>query len=329
VKEQEVVDAVSAAHAGGCSLEVRGSGSLLGRLPTPAVRDSITELGLDALLGVVDYRPADLVVVVRPGTTLDELAEVLGAKGQECPIAPVVGQGATVGGVVASGLAGLRRLRVGPVRDWLLGARFVTGDGRLAAVGGATIKNVSGYDLPRLLCGSWGTLGVLVELTLRVRPRPACSVWYRTEAPIDHWLGRLYRPASVMALPGETRVLLEGHPKDCAEQAALAGLDESTPPRPPTGARLAVPPSQLRGLLGSLGRSFAAEWGVGVVHLDGPWARLVELRQWAEDLGGRLLVFDAPPGIHPFGMRPCPDYNDRLKAEMDPRGILAPWRFAA
>ncbi|NIP58425.1 MAG: glycolate oxidase subunit GlcE, partial [Gemmatimonadetes bacterium] len=89
----------------------------------------------------------------------------------------------TVGGRIASGLTGIRRLGVGHVREWALGGRLVTARGEAMRFGGPTVKNVTGYDLPRLLCGSWGTLAVLTELTLRVRPLPAFSGWFSTEDP--------------------------------------------------------------------------------------------------------------------------------------------------
>ena len=327
--EEDVVEAVATAYAERLPLDIRGSGSVLTRLPLPPKTSEVGQLCLRGLSGVVEHRPADLVVRVRPGTMIAELREALAAVGQECPIEAVAGQGATVGGVVAAGLSGVRRLGVGPIRDWVLGARFVTGDGRLAAAGGTTIKNVSGYDLPRLLCGSWGTLGLLTELVLRTRPRPAFTQWYRTDAPVERWLGLLYHPVSVVALPGDTRVLLEGQFLDCSDQAGQAGLTEFEPPILPSKARLAVPPAVLHRLLSSFVDGYAAELGVGIVHLDPPVERVAQLRSWAEGLGGRLIVFEGGADVAAFGTRPEPQFNERLKAELDPRGILAPWRFAS
>src|SRR5262249_31184397 len=122
--------------------------------------------------GIVRYEPDDLTVTVGAGTTFAEVDAALAEHGQECPLDPR-DPAATIGGIVATGLSGVRRLRHGPLRDHVLEIRFVTGDGRVVKGGGPTVKNVTGYDLPRVFVGSYGTLGVLVQLTLRCRPRAA------------------------------------------------------------------------------------------------------------------------------------------------------------
>src|SRR6185295_2466307 len=129
--------------------------------------------------GVAVYDPADLTVTVGAGTPVSELAAVLGEASQECALDPRSAD-ATVGGVLAVGLSGHRRLRYGPLRDRVLEVRFVTADGRLVKGGGPTVKNVSGFDIPRLLVGSLGTIGVLVQVTLRCQPRPVASEWFTT-----------------------------------------------------------------------------------------------------------------------------------------------------
>lgn len=121
---------------------------------------------------VVDYSPADLTVVVEAGLTFGRLADLLRREGQFLPFDPIAPDRATLGGIVAAGLGGLRRAFYGPPRDWLLGVRAVTGDGELIKGGGRTVKNVSGYDLCRLFAGSWGSLGIIVELCFKVFPMP-------------------------------------------------------------------------------------------------------------------------------------------------------------
>jgi len=124
--------------------------------------------------GIVSHDVADMTVTLGAGTTAGDLERALSAERQECPLdAHSVHE--TVGGLLAAGLSGFRRLRHGPLRDSLLEVRFVTGDGRLVQGGGPTVKNVSGYDLPRLLVGSLGTLGVIVQVTLRCRPLPEAA----------------------------------------------------------------------------------------------------------------------------------------------------------
>lgn len=329
--EGQIVEALRDA-AGRGPLQPVGGGTVLRRLPAPPAGEAVASgavagVPIGGLTGVLAYEPADLVVTVRAGTTLEELGAELGARGQECPVEATGVPGSTVGGRVATGLSGLRRRGAGPLRDWLLGARFVTGDGVVASAGAATVKNVTGYDLPRLLCGSWGTLAVLLAVTLRTRPVPRASAWYRTDGPV----ASLYRPAAVVRLPGETRVLLEGDPRDVADQARVAGLCPAEPPVLPSAARLAVPPARLDGVLARLEGTWAAEEGVGVVHLGPlPADRLAALRVLAEDAGGRLLVWDAPEGVPAFGGAGIAAGLDRrVKEQLDPSGVLAPWRFAA
>ena len=119
--------------------------------------------GIRLPAGIVAHEPDDLTVTALAGTTVRELQAVLAASGQEVPLDPRDAD-ATVGGVLAAGLSGTRRLRLGPVRDTLLEVRFVDGTGTLVTGGGPVVKNVSGYDIPRLLVGSLGTLGVIYNL---------------------------------------------------------------------------------------------------------------------------------------------------------------------
>src|SRR3954464_1146096 len=137
--------------------------------------------GVRAPEGVVAYEPADMTVTVGAGTAFADLDQVLAEHRQEVPLDPR-SNAATVGGILACGLSGIRRLRHGPVRDHALEVRFVTGDGRAVKGGGPTVKNVTGYDLPRLLVGSFGTLGLITRATLRCRPRPESSRWFRGTA---------------------------------------------------------------------------------------------------------------------------------------------------
>ena len=145
--------------------------------------------------GIVRYEPADMTVTVGAGTSFAQLDAVLAEHGQQCPLDPR-NLDATVGGIIACGLSGARRLRHGPVRDQVLEVRVVTADGRMVKGGGPTVKNVTGYDLPRLFTGSFGTLGVLSQVTLRCRPRAAHAQWFVTDEPdalyrrVDDAVGR-------------------------------------------------------------------------------------------------------------------------------------------
>ena len=209
--------------------------------------------------------------------------------------------GATVGGVLAVGHSGLRRLDWGPVRDTVLEVRYVSAEGTVVKAGGPTVKNVSGFDLCRLLVGSLGTLGLLAEVVLRTRPLPAASVWLAGEADPFALLHALYRPSAIQWDGTTTWVLLEGHPGDVESQAAGCGLDPvaSGPDLP--SHRWSLRPSALAGLAGDGHGPFVAEVGVGVVHRHVP----------------------APaPTVDP----PVADLHARIKTLFDPTGRLAPGR---
>jgi glycolate oxidase FAD binding subunit len=217
--------------------------------------------------GIVEFEPAEMTVRVRAGTTVADLDDALQADGQ-CVALPAT-EHATVGGVLAVGHSGIRRLGWGPVRDAVLEVRYVSADGNVVKGGGPTVKNVSGYDLPRLFVGSLGTLGIIAEVVLRTRPVPACEQWFRDEG-IDPFalFHRLYRPASMLWDGTVTWVLLDGHAADVAEQAATTGLRacqrDDVPPLP--HHRWSLTPAELRHLPDDGHGRFVAEVGVGVAH---------------------------------------------------------------
>ncbi len=123
--------------------------------------------------GVLRHDPAELVITARAGTPLAEVEACLATHGQRLAFEPPhLGAGATLGGTVACGLAGPARAWSGPLRDYVLGVRILTGDGRVLRFGGEVMKNVAGYDVSRLLAGSFGVLGVLLDVSLKVLPRP-------------------------------------------------------------------------------------------------------------------------------------------------------------
>ena len=131
-----------------------------------------TGLDLTGLRRVHSYHPADLTLSVGAGITFAEIAETLGEQGQELPIDVPFPDRATIGGLIATGFAGPRRLGAGSLKDLLIGCEFVRGDGLLAKAGGMVVKNVSGFEIPRLLHGSWGSLAVLTSVNLKVVPAP-------------------------------------------------------------------------------------------------------------------------------------------------------------
>ena len=172
----DVGEVVRAAIAGEQPLEVIGHGSKR-RIGQPMATNAV--LDLSALSAVVSYEPSELIITVAAGAPLSDVTSLIDSKNQQFAFEPVdttallglPGPG-TVGGMIGAGLAGPRRVRAGGVRDHLLGAHAVSGYGETFKTGGKVVKNVTGYDLCKLLAGSWGTLAVMTEVTLKVMPCP-------------------------------------------------------------------------------------------------------------------------------------------------------------
>jgi glycolate oxidase FAD binding subunit len=168
----ELIERVCDATARGMPLRIVGGDTkrFLGRA-VPG-----TELNTSGHAGIVCYDPAELVITARAGTPLREVEAALAAQRQRLPFEPPsFGESATLGGTVASGLAGPARASFGPLRDYVLGVRILTGDGRVLRFGGEVIKNVAGYDVARIMAGAFGTLGVLLDVSLKVLPCPVAS----------------------------------------------------------------------------------------------------------------------------------------------------------
>ncbi|MGH6719950.1 MAG: FAD-binding protein, partial [Alphaproteobacteria bacterium] len=171
----EVREAIQWAAAEGATLALTGGASkqALGRPVTASHR-----LALDRLDGVVDYQPSELVLTARAGTALATIGALVAQHGQHLAFEPpdttvLLGPGrATLGGIVACNLSGPRRPRAGAARDHVLGIAAVTGRAEAIKAGGKVVKNVTGYDLPKLFTGSFGTLAALTEITVKVLPRP-------------------------------------------------------------------------------------------------------------------------------------------------------------
>jgi glycolate oxidase FAD binding subunit len=173
---RDVEDAVRAAIAGEQPLEIIGHGSkrLIGQ---PMATNAL--LDLSALNAVTSYEPNELIITVQAGAPLADVKSLIDSKNQQFafePVdtAPLLGTPSlgTIGGMIGAGLAGPRRIKAGGARDHLLGAHGVSGFGESFKAGGRVVKNVTGYDLCKLLAGSWGTLAVVTEVTLKVMPRP-------------------------------------------------------------------------------------------------------------------------------------------------------------
>jgi glycolate oxidase FAD binding subunit len=234
-----------------------------------------------------------MTVMVGAGTALSDLAGELAIHGLEVGMEGP--SGATVGGVLMVGRSALRRRRLGTIADVLLQADCVGADGVAFTAGGPTVKNVTGYDLCRLLVGSLGTLALVGRVILRTRPVPARSLWLAGEAEPERVLDATYRPSCVLWDGVRTSVLLEGHGEDVdgtAGRLALLGLTATEPP--------VLPPGRGR-WTGRLSSGGVLEVGSGVVHQP--------------DDGGPPTVSD---GVRRLA--------GRMRASFDPSGRLNPGR---
>ena len=217
--EAGIIAAVQAAQAAREPLAIEGHGSKRGILrPVQAARSLSTR----ALTGITLYRPAELIISARAGTPLAEIEAALAEKGQqliaESPyLNGVFGTSAapSIGGVVAANLSGPRRIAWGATRDHVMGLRFINGAGEAIRSGGRVLKNVTGLDLCKLLSGSYGTLGVITEVTLKVLPRPETSATLIIETPdltsavaaLSAGLGSPFGVSAAAALPQRDHVV--------------------------------------------------------------------------------------------------------------------------
>jgi glycolate oxidase FAD binding subunit len=306
---------------------------------------------VSAYSGIVAYEPTELVVTVRAGTTLLELEATLAEKGQWLAFEPPhFAATATVGGMVASGLSGPRRQSAGAPRDFMLGVKMLSGNGELLSFGGQVMKNVAGYDVPRLMAGSLGTLGILLEVSLKVLPLPVAERSLRfsvseTEAleKLNLWGGK---PLPISASAWSDKVLtvrLSGAAAAvAAAEKTLGGevvLDDVAfwkSQREQTHGffagdtplwRLGVPSTTPSLNLGPT----LIEWGGAQRWLRG--GDVVAIRAAAEKAGGHATLFRAAPelkasaGVFTPLTPPLARIHRNLKAAFDPQGIFNPGRM--
>lgn len=152
---------------------------IVGASTKPAMATSnpdVARLVMTGLSGVVDHQPSEFLITALAGTSIQEMQSALASHQQYLPFdPPFAARGATIGGTVAAGLSGAGRLRFGGLRDFIVGVRIVDGLGSQITGGGRVVKNAAGYDLPKLMVGSGGLLGAIVEVTLKVFPKPTHS----------------------------------------------------------------------------------------------------------------------------------------------------------
>lgn len=303
--------------------------------------------------GIVDYEPTELVVTARAGTALALIESEMRARGQMLAFEPPhFGVGATLGGTIATGLAGPRRPYAGAVRDLVLGVKIIDGTGEPLAFGGRVMKNVAGFDVSRLMAGALGTLGVITEVSLKCLPLPKheATIAFAVSADeairrVNEWGGQPLPLSATAYHGGQLHVRLSG--AQPAVEAALRklggepvaaadaywnGVREHTHPffagaGERTLWRLAVRPTTPFADLG--GEQFV-EWSGGLRWLvGGERVDAGKLRAWAAAHGGHATRFRGGPRgdvFHPLSPT-LAMLHARLKAVFDPRGILNPGRF--
>ncbi|GHB17408.1 glycolate oxidase subunit GlcE [Salinicola rhizosphaerae] len=308
--------------------------------------------------GVVHYDPVELVATARAGTALGDLERLLADNGQRLAFEPPhFGESATVGGMVATGLSGPRRPWVGAVRDFVLGVRLITQEGKHLRFGGEVMKNVAGYDLSRLMVGAQGTLGVLTEISFKVLPKPAASACLRLELFAEvarqrlcEW-GRLPLPITGAAFEpashgnrGILHLRLEGGEGSVnATRQRIGGEEEShrywedlrehrlplfLEPDPRPLWRLSLPSRASRPAIEG---DWLIDWGGTQVWLRSG-ERDIAIFEAAQAAGGHATRF-TPCGSESSPFTPLPPvmsrYHRQLKSRLDPEGLFNPGRLYA
>jgi glycolate oxidase FAD binding subunit len=396
---EEVAAVLRLAGEQGIAVTPWGGGTRMGLGVPPA--DPGIVVGLARLSRLIEHEPGDLTATVEAGMRLEALQGALGQRGQWLSLDSPEAERATVGGILASNASGPRRHLYGTARDLVLGLTMVLADGSIVRGGGKVVKNVAGYDLPKLAIGSFGTLGIIVEATVKLRPRPDCDRLVIARFPTLGEAGagaravmasdllpsalELADAGALRALEGEGASdgaallvgvdglteqvewqcgelmrllkecglrdgrLLDGQERDAA-WAALGRMATRVFPDGSAGMRWGALPTQVPDLMArggdiarrsGLGAALSAAAGVGVVSAvlgaaGAEAGRVAEtLEAWRALVAGsaghavlewaplavkeRVSVWDAPSAAQRL--------MARIKAELDPRGILNPGRF--
>ena len=354
---QTLIDQVQTANAAKSPLNIRGGGSkdFYGEAPSGEVLDT------RVLAGISSHQPSELVVTARCGTSLLELETALAEKGQCLPFEPPhFNADSTVGGMVAAGLAGPSRAQAGSVRDYVLGVTLLNGQGEVMSFGGQVIKNVAGYDVSRLLAGSLGTLGVILEVSLKVLPiAPATATlcFQMKEAAaiqqLNEWGGKPL-PLSGSTWWNDTLVLrLSG--AVAAVSAAVTKLGGEVVPEDEAAVfwrgvrdhsdaffvaaqaavdaggelwRVSVP--QTAAPLALAGESLI-EWGGAQRWLVTAAGQATAIRAAAKNAGGHATLFraanKASGGAFTPLSEPLAQIHREMKRSFDPAGIFNPGRL--
>jgi glycolate oxidase FAD binding subunit len=307
--------------------------------------------------GIVSYAPGELVITARGGTALTEIEDALAGNRQMLAFEPPHhGDGATLGGVIASGFSGPRRPYAGAARDFVLGVRVIDGTGTALAFGGQVIKNVAGFDVSRLMTGALGTLGVITEVSLKCLPRPKVEATRVVECDgaqalqkMNEWGGKALPVSATCFHRDRLYVRLSGAAAAVSGAAAIIGGDEIDGPdfwralRDQTleffGPAIAGDGALWRLSVRSTAPWMAwpgdtlIEWGGALRWLTAATPAASEsLRAWAAEHGGHATLFrarDKSAGAFQPLPEPMLALHARLKQVFDPHRILNPGRMYA
>ena len=334
---EEAAEVLAVAADAGASVSFYGAGTRRG-LGNPVEADVVVTS--TAMTRILDYEPDDLTVRVEPGVTLARLEETL-ADRRLTAVLPEGEPTATVGGVIATGRSGYRRLRYGPTRDRVLQVTAATGYGKVVTGGSPVVKASTGYGMPRLFTGSMGSLGMIGPVLLKLWSEPMATATVAVDDP-EEARSAVYRPLAVLETGGIGMVYLGGTPEEVDAQAmSLAGtrtdgLDWPQPPEQDFRLSFRVPARHVADAVDrarSIGASgWIAQHGVGLVEAGYgrfPTEDVATTRSWAESVGGALVIEAAPDEVRheldPWGI-PAPSIalQREVKQRFDPAGICNP-----
>jgi glycolate oxidase FAD binding subunit len=367
--EQELSEALRCADREGVAVIPRGGGTKMAwgnppRLPSsaPAARAGLI-LSTAGLNRIVEHAWADLTVTVEAGCQFAELQRTLATHGQRLALDPLWPETATIGGILSTNDSGAWRLAYGGLRDLIIGITLVLADGTIARSGGKVVKNVAGYDLPKLATGALGTLGVITEAIFRLHPLPRYSrtltlapaglneaqtlLLRLQDSNLAHTALQLRAQSGK---PPELDVLLEGTEAGIAAQteyiAALAGAPAAESSDIVWRARqqiadcdavakCSVLPARIADAITAIEHAGDRSWravfqatGLGWISVDAP---LQSLRAQMESQGGTLTVLSQPPGRAPIETWGNPGdmlpLMRAIKQRFDPKSTLNPGRF--
>jgi glycolate dehydrogenase FAD-binding subunit len=342
--ESEVAELLKSANQEGSAVIPRSGGTKLHWGNAPARAD--VSLSLARMNRVLEHAWADLTVTVEAGCTIAELQHTLAERGQRLAVDPLWPEKATVGGVLSTNDTGVLRYRYGGLRDLIIGVTLALADGTLAASGGKVVKNVAGYDLPKLATGAFGTLGVITQATFRLHPSPKniknVTANFDSLPDAQRVLLRVLDTQIVPAAlqlrvgAGATHLdaLFEGTEEGIRAQietlrqiVRVSEVSADAWKRPETGAKISTLPSRIAETLAGLnGTAMLQATGLGWLdssNLDSP--NLAALGKKVESSGGSLVLMGRRDGMDAWGTPgDTLPLMRAIKQRFDPRGTLNP-----